>query len=126
MDPTPSCAILGQYVAMIKHSALIATLINTNKYSRAFKTNKREWNSFQFLPPTKQAEIIKHLSSEKKCSHRMLVWFKDLLGGLTRQGLSIWVSRFYISNKALIAKVTDHLIRSDNESVLSAGAERRE
>lgn len=45
----------------------------------------------QFFPPfpPKQAEIIKHLSSEKKCSHWKVVWFKDLLSGLTRQGLSI-------------------------------------
>lgn len=68
---------------------------------------------FYFLLSPKQAEIIKHLSSEKKRSHWMLVWFMDLLCGLTRRGLSIWLSRFYISNKALIAKVTDHLIRAD-------------
>lgn len=53
----------------------------------------------------------------------MVVWFKDLLGSLTRQGPSIWVSRFYISNKALIAKVTDHLIKPGNKSVLSVGQE---
>lgn len=86
--------------------------------------DKQEGVKQFFLPfPPKQAEIIKHLSSEKKCSHWKVVWFKDLLSGLTRQGLSIWVSRFYISNKALIAKVTDHLIKPDNKSVLTVGKE---
>lgn len=80
-----------------------------------------------FLYSPKQAEVIKHLSSEKKHSHWKLVWFKDLLSDLTHRGLSIWVSRFYISNKALIAKVTDHLIEPRNKSALSAGwAEKTE
>lgn len=84
--------------------------------------DKQEGVKQFFLPfCPKQAEIIKHLSSEKKCSHWKVVWFKDLLGGLTHRGLSIWVSRFYISNKALIAKVTDHLFKPDNKSALSIG-----
>ena len=90
--------------------------INTHELLRQTRGSETVF----FLPfPPKQAEIIKHLSSEKRCSHWKVVWFKDLLSGLTRQGLSIWFSRFYISNKALIAKVTDHLIKPDNKSALS-------